>query len=348
MKALVKYNSGDGFVELREVPEPKISKDEVLIKVKACGICGTDIHILHDEFKNYPPVIIGHEFSGEIVDVGKNVKEWSSGERVVSELHTGACGVCRLCRTGNYHICPEKRPLGSGRDGAFAEYIKVPSWLLHRIPDGISYEEAALTEPVAICLHCILEMTGVKPEDFVVIIGPGPIGLLSAQAVKASGAGKVMITGTSNDEEFRLRLARKLNIEYVINIDKENPVEKLYGLTEGMGADLVIEASGSETGINQAITMVRRGGRITALGMTKQKKVCVNWNEGIIKEISLSLPFSSNYDSWEMALSMIMGNKMKVAPLITHKMPLDKWNEGFKLVEQGKTVKTLLFPEVTL
>lgn len=344
MKALVKYQAGDGFVELREVPRPKINENEVLIRVRAAGICGSDIHILHDEFKNYPPVIMGHEFSGEIVEVGEKVQKWKSGDRVVAELHIGACGVCRLCRTGNHQICPEKRPLGSGTDGAFAEYIKVPAWLLHRIPESLPYEEAALTEPAAICIHCILERTGLEPEDFVVVLGPGPIGLLSAQIVKAAGAGKVMITGTTEDKNLRLKIARELNIDYVINIEEENGLDKLYGLSGGAGADLVIEASGSETGINQALTLVRKGGRIAALGMTKKKRISINWNEGIIKGINLTLPFSSNYTGWESALSMIAGNKIEVRPLITHKMPLDNWEKGFKLVEQGKTVKTLLRP----
>ncbi len=318
MKALVKYKAGDGFVELREVPVPQINADEVLIKVKACGICGSDIHILHDEFKNAPPVIIGHEFSGEIVEVGAKVQGWKAGDRVVAELHIKACGRCRLCRTGNPQICPEKMPLGSGADGAFAEYIKVPAWLLHRVPDNLSYEEAALTEPVAICVHCVLESTGVEPEDFVVILGPGPIGLLSAQIVKAAGAGRVMLTGLAKDEVPRLKIGRELGIDYVINLEEEDPLQKLYRFTRGRGADLVIEASGSEPGINQALTMVRRGGRIAALGMTREKKVNIAWNEGIVKGITLALPFSSNYTSWERALSMMGGHKIRLKPLITH------------------------------
>jgi len=162
MKAIVKWKKGDGFVELREVPKPVIDSESVLIEVKAAGICGTDIHIIHDEFEYSPPVIMGHEFSGEIVETGEKVKAWKVGDRVVSELHTGACRVCRLCRTGNSQICSKKRPIGSGQDGAFAEFIKVPSWLLHKIPGEVSFEEAALTEPTAICVHCILE----KRTDF--------------------------------------------------------------------------------------------------------------------------------------------------------------------------------------
>ena len=344
MKALVKYQSGDGYVELRDVPEPKLSEDEVLIKVKVCGICGSDIHILHDEFKNYPPVIMGHEFSGEIVQAGKRVERWKVGERVVAELHTKACGVCRLCKTGNSRICPEKRPIGSGTDGAFAEYIRVPAWLLHKIPENISYEEAALSEPTAICVNCILQETKVEPEDFIVILGPGPIGLLSAQVVKAAGSGKVMITGISSDANLRLKIARSLKIDYVINIEEEDAIEKLNKLTGGMGADLVIEASGSETAVNQAFAMVRRGGRIAAVGMTREKKINIAWSEGIRKSINLTLPFSSNYTSWERALCMIAENKIELKPLITHKMSLDSWREGFELVEKGRTIKTLLIP----
>ena len=178
MKALVKYQSGDGFVELRDVKIPEIKNDEVLIRVKACGICGSDIHILHDEFKNYPPVILGHEFSGEIAEVGKKVDGWNKGDRVVSELHIEACRVCYLCRNGQAQICPKKRAIGSGSNGAFAEYMKVPTWLLHRIPESVSFEAAALTEPTAISIDAIIETGKVKPGDFVAITGPGPIGLL--------------------------------------------------------------------------------------------------------------------------------------------------------------------------
>jgi threonine dehydrogenase-like Zn-dependent dehydrogenase len=203
MKAIVKYNKGDSFTELREVTRPVIDSEEVLIEVKAAGICGTDIHIIHDEFKYSAPVTMGHEFSGEIVEVGEKVKEWKVGERVVSEPHTGACRVCRLCRTGNPQICSKKRPIGSGTDGAFAEYVKVPSWLLHRIPEEVSFEEAALTEPVAICVHCILEKTGIEAGDFIATLGPGPIGLLAAQVVKSAGASCVLISGISRDTKTR-------------------------------------------------------------------------------------------------------------------------------------------------
>ncbi len=344
MKAIVKYKKGDGFIELREVARPVIGSEEVLIKVKATGICGTDIHILHDEFKYSVPVIMGHEFSGEITEVGKKVKGWKVGERVVSELHAGACRVCRLCRTGNYQICPEKRPIGSGQDGAFAEFIKVPSWLLHRIPEGVSLEEAALTEPTAICVHCILEKTGIETGDFIAILGPGPIGLLAAQIVKSAGASYVLISGTSRDANIRLRLASKLGIDYIVNTDEEDSVSKVRQLTNGTGADVVVEASGSPLAINQSFQMVRRGGRISAPGMTKEERVEIAWNMGIMKGIQITLPFSSGYTSWEKALGLIASKKINVTSLITQRFPLKDWSKAFSLARESQAIKVLLIP----
>lgn len=344
MRAIVKWKKGDGFVELREVAKPVIDSEDVLIKVRAVGICGTDIHILHDEFSYRPPVIMGHEFSGEIIEVGEKVRGWNIGDRVVSELHTGACRVCRLCRTGNSQICPEKRPIGSGTDGAFADFIKVPSWLLHKIPQGVSFEQAALTEPTAICVHCILEKVGIEVRDFVAIMGPGPIGLLSAQVAKAAGAHYVFIIGTSRDVNLRLEVANELGVDYTINVDKEDPVSKVMELTNGGGADVVVEASGSPLAINQAFQMVRRGGRISALGITKEEKVEVLWNTGIVKGIHIALPFSSGYTSWEKALHLIASKKIDVTPLITQRFSLENWSRAFNVVERGQTIKTLLIP----
>jgi L-iditol 2-dehydrogenase len=344
MKAIVKYKKGDGFVELREVVEPIVDSESVTIKVKAAGICGTDIHILDDEFKYSAPVIMGHEFSGEIVEIGEKVEEWKVRERVVSEPHTGACRVCQLCRTGNPQICSKKRPIGSGQNGAFAEFIKVPSWLLHRIPEGVSFEEAALAEPTAICVHCILEKTGIETGDFVAILGPGPIGLLAVQVAKNAGASCVLMTGTSKDVNPRLKIAGELGVDYILNVDKEDPVSKVRQLTNDTGADVVVEASGSPLAINQAFQMVRRGGRISALGMTKKGKVEISWNVGIMKGIQITLPFSSGYTSWEKALGLIASKKINVASLITQRFPLKDWSEAFSLIKEGQAIKILLIP----
>lgn len=344
MRAIVKYRSGDGFVDLKEVPTPVIGKDEVLIKVRTAGICGSDIHILHDEFLSYPPVTLGHEFAGQIVKVGKEITSWEEGDRVVSEPHTGSCGLCWLCRTGNPQICPKKRPIGSGTDGAFAEFIKVPAWLLHRIPEGVSFEEASLTEPTAICIHGVLERVGIVPGDFVAVLGPGPIGLLTAQLVRVAGAGEVLIAGRSSDVDFRLKVAKKLTVEYVVNVDKEDIASKVENLTHRRGADVVVEASGSPEAINQAFQIVRRGGKICALGLTKKEKVEVPWNIGVVKGIQVVLPFSSGYTSWERALALIASRKISLRSLITHRFSLEDWSRAFSLVEKAQAIKALLVP----
>src|SRR6056297_3341060 len=205
MKALVKTEKGKGNIEIQDVPEPQNAPDEVLIEVKACGVCGTDIHIMHDQFPYWPPVIMGHEFAGEIVQVGDEVEGWEVGGRVVGEPHTKACGECDLCRTGHVQICEHKRSPGWGIDGAFAKYLAYPTHLLHEIPDDMSFTHAALVEPTANIVTDVLERATVEPEDFVVVIGPGPIGLTAAMAAKGQGAREVMIVGTPADVDLRLK-----------------------------------------------------------------------------------------------------------------------------------------------
>ena len=195
MLALYKTAKGPGNMELRQAPVPRPKADEVLLEIKAAGICGTDIHIRHDQFPYYPPVIMGHEFSGVIVETGSEVTNFKTGDRVVGEPHTRACGKCELCRTGNIQICSAKRSPGWGIDGAFARYLVMPEHLLHKIPDSLSYEEAAVIEPAANAIQDVLERAKVYANDSVVIFGPGPIGLLSLMAARAAGAGVPGETG---------------------------------------------------------------------------------------------------------------------------------------------------------
>lgn len=344
MKALVKTQKAKGSIELQDVPVPEISSEEVLVRVKAAGICGGDVHILHNEYQYSAPLILGHEFSGEIAAVGNRVTGWGAGDRVVSELHTLACQTCRYCKTGNSQICPDKRPPGTYVDGAFAEFIKLPANLLHRIPDNITFEEAALTEPTAIAVHGLLEKTVVEPEDVVVVLGAGPIGLQSAQAARAAGAAKVIMAGTTRRSSVRLDTARFLNFDGVLDIDHDNLDELVKSLTGGIGADVVIDACGAEAAINQAVDLVRRGGRICGLGISGRDKIAFSWDKAVLKDCHLIFSFSSNYMSWERALSMISRGKVQVRPLISHCLPLEAWEEGFAAIERGEAVKVLLLP----
>ncbi|RKY70236.1 MAG: hypothetical protein DRP97_04075 [Candidatus Latescibacterota bacterium] len=344
MLALVKTQKGAGHLELREVDAPKIAPDEVLIEIKAAAICGTDIHIKHDEFPYWPPVVLGHEFSGEIVELGSEVEHYQEGDRVVGEPHTKACGKCYFCRTGNIQICPAKRSPGWGIDGAFTKYLKMPEKLLHRIPDHMSFEQAALVEPTANVVHDVLERGRVEAEDFVVVLGPGPIGLLAAMCAKAEGARKVMIVGTPGDEALRLKVAREVGIDYVVNLAKEDPIQKTLDLTNGLGADLVVEASGAEPAIRTTVDLVRKMGRITVIGMTGKADIAFPWDKAIFKACDLLFNLSTSYTSWDRTISLIAERKINVDAIITHREPLTNWEQVFDDVENLRALKAVLIP----
>ncbi|NLJ34943.1 MAG: alcohol dehydrogenase catalytic domain-containing protein [candidate division WS1 bacterium] len=344
MLALVKTEKGVGNIELRDMPEPTPQPDQVLIEVKAAGVCGTDIHIMHDTFPYWPPVILGHEFAGEIVQVGDQVKDWQVGDRVVGEPHTLACGKCYLCRTGNIQICPEKRSPGWGIHGAFAKYIAYPTHLLHRIPDTMTYEQAALVEPTANIVTDLLERAKVEPEDFVVVLGPGPIGLIAAMAARAEGARAVMITGTDADEALRLKTARELGVDHVVNLQQQDPVAMCMELTDGRGADLVVECSGAPPAITSTPDYLRKLGRICAVGLTGKRPVQFDWDAAQTKVLTIYFNMSTTYTSWDRAISMIALGKVNADAITTHVLPLERWEEGFEAIENMSALKVVLKP----
>jgi L-iditol 2-dehydrogenase len=346
MKALMKTARGPGNIEIREIPIPEIPRDDwVLIKVKAAGVCGTDLHIWHDQFRYWPPVVLGHEFSGEIVKVGSAVKNFKIGDRVVGEPQTGACGTCELCRQGKLNICSSKRAPGWGIDGAFADYLVMPAFLLHKIPDGVSWELAALAEPMAITVHEVLERGGIECQDFVVVSGSGPIGILAAFVAKSAGAGTVVMTGLSTGEYVRFGVAKKLGVDRIINVEKENPVETVLSMTNGRGADMVIEASGAGVAIRQIVDMVRTCGRISAVGLSGKEFVDFAWNKAMYKALDVKFNFSSSYTAWDRALSLIANTDKDLNALITHKTSIDDWENVFKDLEAEKGVKAVFLPD---
>jgi L-iditol 2-dehydrogenase len=344
MEALVKTKKGKGFLAVQNVDDPVLGDGDVLLRVKAAGICGTDLHIQEDRFHYVPPVILGHEFSGEIIAKGKNVVGYEIGERVVAEPHKGGCGACRYCLTGEVEVCREKKAIGYKIDGCFASLLALPATSLHRIPDDLTYEQAALTEPLAVVVKAVLERGKVEPEDFVMVSGCGPIGLLAAAAAKAEGARAVMITGTDGDEKLRLPVARELGIHHVVNVQKENPLEKVLDLTHGAGADLVVEASGAEPAIRQAFDIIKIDGRICGLGLTGRESIPIPWDAAIKKAAKVICSFSSNWTSWERAISLMSSGKVKVDPLITATFPLKEWQHAFEMLAKLDAIKILLNP----
>jgi L-iditol 2-dehydrogenase len=344
MLGLFKIAKGEGNVTLMEIDIPHPKADEVLIEIKAAGICGTDLHILHDQYPYWPPVILGHEFSGQIVEAGEHVTGYKVGDRVVGEPHTMACGKCELCRTGYQQLCSSKRSIGWGIHGAFARYLVMPEKLLHHIPDSLTYDEAAVVEPTANVVQDVIERGDVTANDFVVVLGPGPIGLLSVMAARASGAREIALVGVKADLNRRLAKGKELGADHVIVADAENAIETVAALTGGRGADVVVEASGALTAIASSVGMVRRLGRIAVIGMTGRDQISFPWDAAIWKMCTIIFNLSTGYTSWEKAIGLIASKKIDVSQLITHRVPLTDWQQAFKAAGEGEALKALLIP----
>ena len=344
MKALVKTAKGPGNLELRDVPVPAPGPGEVLLKVLAAGVCGTDIHVRDDTFPYWPPVILGHEFCGRVEQLAEGVTLVEEGDRVVGEPHTKACGHCPLCRTGNIQICPDKRSPGWGIDGAMAEFMVMPEHLLHKLPDEVGDAVGAAIEPTANAVHDVLERAGVEGGDFVVVIGPGPIGLLAAMTARAAGARDVLIVGTDTDEAVRLPKGRELGFHHVVNVQKDDPARIVADLTAGAGADLVVECSGSQGGIASTVSLVRKKGRICAIGLTGTDTIEFPYKAASFKVCDVHFCLSTSYTSWEKSIRMVAAGLIDVEKIITHRSPLDEWASVFEEIDNQRAIKAVLIP----
>lgn len=340
MRAVVKTARGDGNIELREVPEPVAEPGWVVLEVLGAGICGTDVHILHDEHPYWPPVTLGHEFAGRIREVGPQVEGWAEGDRVVCEPHALACGVCHLCRSGKAHLCASKRSPGWGIDGALADLVAVPAHLLHRVPDGISDRTAAVCEPTAIALTS-LGRVGVRAGETVLVLGPGPVGLLTAMAAQALGAGRVVVVGRGSSGA-RLELGASLGLE-TWNSDEADVAERARDVTGGRGADLVVDTSGAAAAIASGVAALRRAGRFCAVGVNGGASIDFPWDRALFAALELQFSFSSAYDSWDAALSLLGSGGVRAEPLVTV-FRLEQWDEAFRRVEAREVVKAQLVP----
>lgn len=340
MKAVVKTQRGDGHIELLTVDEPSPRPGWVVLEVIGAGICGTDIHILHDEHPYWPPVTLGHEFAGRIAEVGPEVEGWQAGDRVVCEPHAGACGVCHLCRRGFAQLCAHKRAPGWGIDGALARYVAVPAHLLHRVPDEVGDRAAAVCEPTAISVSAY-ERVGVEPGETVVVLGPGPIGLICGMIARAMGADRAIVVGRSSSKH-RLEAGAKLGLE-VWNSEETDVVEAAREATGGRGVDLVVDTSGAAGAIASGVRMLRRRGRMCAVGVSGRESVAFPWDEALFGAIDLRFSFSSSYTSWDAALSLMRSGAVDVEPLTTV-FPLERWEDAFRAVEGRDVVKALLTP----
>lgn len=343
MQALVKYSKGPGNMEIREIPDPNPGPGEVKIEVKFAGICGSDIHIYHDDIA-IPlnlPVITGHEFSGVVTVIGEGVTSCKVGDRVTSETAIDYCGRCFYCKTGRYNLCNNRRTLGYWYNGAFAKYTIVPQDKIHLLPKEISFISGALLEPLACVTHATMDQSTISPTNIVLITGPGAIGLMTLQVVKAHGA-KVLISGTDYDID-RLEFAKKLGADRVINIQKEDIYQVIQEETYGSGVDAVFECSGSSSAIKINIDLIKKRGEYTQIGLSS-KMTSLDFNQFCYKELKVTGSFGSIWTSWENAISLVKNDKVNLKCLVTHQFPLSSWKEGFDIFEDKQGIKIVLKP----
>ncbi len=344
MKAVVKYGDQDGMVEIREVPIPKIEANEVLLKVMAAGVCGSDIEMWRGK-QSCPvntPVICGHEFCGLVEEIGKSVEHFKIGDKVTSETHAYVCGKCLFCRCGNYHMCSERLGFGYGVDGAFTGYVRVREGILHSLSEGISFEEASLTEIFCVAYNAIAVLSRLSAGDTVVIIGPGPIGLSSLQMAGILGAGQLIIVGTKADYK-RLEVAKELGADMCITLDEQDPVSIVMDQTHGVGVDLVVNAAGNSASMYHSLQLVRRLGQITKIGWGPEP-LDFSLDQIISRSVTLQGSFSHNWQTWEHVIRLMENGRLQARPLITQTLPVTQWRRGYELMEKKEAIKVVLKP----
>lgn len=349
MQAAVLYGPNDLRVVEAEVPVP--AEEEVLVRVKACAICGTDPEIIAHGWPNCPPYgsfIPGHEFAGEVVALGPKVTEFKIGDRVVAEPHKG-CGKCINCIRGLYTTCLNYGNIEKGHrhygftvNGGYAEYVAIHINCLHKIPESISYEEGTIATAAGTALYGIERAGWIWPGEVVAVVGPGPIGLMAAQLAKVFGASKVILIGTRN---LRLEVGKKIGADVTINVKEENLNNRIKEITNNIGVDFTIEASGSQDGAVQAIDITKKSGRISLIGMYKED-VKIDLNH--VVQYNMTMAGGKAEGMWciERVIPLMADGRINVKPLITHKFPLKDINEGVKTFKEriGGALKVVIEP----
>lgn len=331
---------GKGKIEIQELDKPTIGTEDVLIEVKASGICGTDIHIYHGEEGSAdvaPPVVLGHEFSGEVVEVGSDVKTIQIGHHVTVDPNK-YCGICTPCKKGVKQMCEHLYATGVNANGGFAQYCAVSESQCFKINDDIPYEFAALSEPLACCIHGISKI-GVHYGDNVCIIGAGAIGLLMVQLARLAGAASVIV---SEPIEMRRKAAVECGADYTINPINSDLLEEISKITGQGGADVVIECIGNAKTCAQAVGAATKGGKILLFGVpSPDAKMEVSLSDIYKKELTIKGSFI-NPDTQEEAVRLINGNKLNLEPIITHRYDLEKIDEAIHKQMDSDSLKVMI------
>lgn len=341
MQAVVKYDKGPGNVALMEMPEPTCAGHQVIIDIAHCGICGTDLHVYHDRFRNFPPVILGHEFAGAIIEKGKDVKNINLGDTfAVLGAVAVVCGECRYCHSGDFMFCKNRRGMGHGVNGAFARYAAIRPDQLYKIPEGVSLREAALVEPLAAAVHAVEDIARFKLGDVALVSGPGPIGLLVVKLLARQGI-KTIVAGTSEDR-MRLGLALQYGATRTVEVDKENLQEIIAQQTQGDGVDVAFEVAGVEASVRSCMEALRPMGHFIQIGHFG-RELTLPWDLVAFRQLRIDGSVGYRRETWAQTMK-ILEQGFNVKDCITHEMSIADWKQGFDLMEAKQAVKILLNP----
>lgn len=341
MQAVVNYAPDPRSVEVRDVAVPEIGDRDVLLEVRAVGVCGSDVHQWvgsHSWPVNYP-CTLGHEFSGVVARKGDRVRSFEAGDRVTSETAAVIDPDSPLSRQGRYNLDPSRLGFGYGVDGAMAPYVRVPERCLHRLPEGLSFERAALTEPCSVAYNATCVQARVNPGDHVLVLGPGPIGLLCAAMARLSGAGEVLVAGLASDVH-RFEAAERMGLTPVL---ADEAVEAVRSLGDGLGADLVVDAAGVSKSLAAAMAAVRPGGQITKVGWGK-RPLDLSLDPLVQKAVTLQGSFSHYWEIWERVLRLLASGQLDVEPITDTIAPLEDWEDAFERMHACEYVKAVLTP----
>lgn len=329
MHAVIKTGPGAENVILRDVPVPVPGPGFARVKVIATGICGTDIHVAHDEYAHEAPVVMGHEILGAVDAVGDSEDDRWIGVKVACETYFSACESCEWCRAGRRNLCRSRRSIGSFEDGGFAAYVVVPIINLHALPERLGELDGVLSEPLACVAQCLLDPAIVNAGDRVLVTGPGAMGQLSAQVALAQGA-RVTLAGLPKDAD-RLAVAASLGIEPLTG----TPPEESF--------DVVIECSGSAPGAAAGLRAAKRGGRYVQVGIFG-KEVTLPFDLVLYKELTVSSGFASTATSWRRAMSLLEQGRVTLGPLISRQVALAEFDAAFASAAAGEGIKTVVVP----
>jgi len=326
-----------GFLKIEEVSVPGIAEpNDVLIEVKACGICGTDLQILLGGHPANDRTILGHEYAGMVRDVGKDVWHVKPGDRVVVDPNL-KCGRCFYCRCGQENLCENMTTLGIFKDGGFANYNVAPEGAVHKIPPDMPYSQSTLVEPVSCVVHGI-KRADIQPGDHVVVLGAGPIGLIFSQLIKALYTLKIIVSET---DEYRLRKAGEIGIDVLVNPKRQDVKKEVLSQTNNRGADVVVEATGVLAG--QALDLVRKGGKVLLFGMNERAEAKIKPYYITRYQLSILGSFIANY-TFQPAIDLLFHKRIDANTLITHEYPLEELPKGMDLMYQKKCIKVVIKP----